>query len=218
MSTVGGEDAAESATEVQKLEKLYVWNLPWSFKASDIRELFGQCGTVKNVEMIVQKNGKSRGYAFVTMDSVMEASAAVDKFDSYKALDRIITVTYAKSLKKPSPPTPPALPAQASRDRDTQYVIYASNLSWKVRSNNLREFFSSSFKPVSARVVFDSPTGKSSGYGFVSFSTEEEAITVISELNGKELMGRPLRLKISEKKSNDEAPNGMDAEKSQLTL
>lgn len=54
-----------------------------------------------------------------------------------------------------------------------------------MRSNNLREFFSSSFKPVSARVVFDSPTGKSSGYGFVSFSTEEEAITVISELNGK---------------------------------
>lgn len=51
MSTVGGEDAAESATEVQKLEKLYVWNLPWSFKASDIRELFGQCGTVKNVEV-----------------------------------------------------------------------------------------------------------------------------------------------------------------------
>lgn len=35
------------------------------------------------MKMIVQKNGKSRGYAFVTMDSVMEASAAVDKFDSY---------------------------------------------------------------------------------------------------------------------------------------
>ncbi|KAL9419464.1 hypothetical protein AB3S75_037266 [Citrus x aurantiifolia] len=48
-------------------------------------------------------------------------------------------------------------------------------------------------------VVFESNEGRSAGYGFVSFATEEEAEAAISSLDGKELMGRPLRLKFSQK-------------------
>ncbi|KAL9422725.1 hypothetical protein AB3S75_034913 [Citrus x aurantiifolia] len=48
-------------------------------------------------------------------------------------------------------------------------------------------------------VVFESNEGRSAGYGFVSFATKEEAEAAISSLDGKELMGRPLRLKFSQK-------------------
>lgn len=68
---------------------------------------------------------------------------------------------------------------------ETRHKLYVSNLAWKVRSNNLRELFSSNFSPVSARVVFDNPSGRSAGYGFVSFATKEEAESAISELDGK---------------------------------
>lgn len=61
-----------------------------------------------------------------------------------------------------------------------------SNLAWKARSSHLRDFVSLNFKtPVSARVVFDGPSGKSGGYGFVSFATKEEAADAISALNGQ---------------------------------
>lgn len=92
---------------------------------------------------------------------------------------RIIRVEFAKNFKKPSskrPPTPTAT--------ETQNKIYVSNLAWKVRSSHLKELFSAEFNPVSAKVVFEAP-GKAAGYGFVSFSTKEEAEAAISYLDGK---------------------------------
>jgi RNA recognition motif-containing protein len=93
---------------------------------------------------------------------------------------RAIRIEFAKRFKKPSPPRPEGPPAG-----ETRHKLYVSNLAWKVRSTHLREFVSENFKPVSARVVFDAPLGRSAGYGFVSFATREEAEAVISALEGK---------------------------------
>lgn len=100
---------------------------------------------------------------------------------SQEVSGRVITVEFAKRLKKPSPPPPDSAPSGKTR-----YKLYVSNLAWEVRANHLREFFAASFKPVSTRVVFNkNPSGNSAGYGFVSFATREEAETAISDLNGK---------------------------------
>lgn len=93
---------------------------------------------------------------------------------------RIIRVEFSKAFKKPSPPLP-----LGTVNGETRHKLYVSNLAWKVRATHLREFFSANFKPVSSRVVFDSPTGRSSGYGFVSFATREEAEAAISQLDGQ---------------------------------
>ncbi|KAK7252487.1 hypothetical protein RIF29_36460 [Crotalaria pallida] len=179
--------------------KLYVYNLPWSLSSSDIKDLFAQCGTVTDVEIIKSPGGKSRGFCFVTMATGDEAMDAVNKFHSQEISGRIIQVEFAKRFKKPSPPRPPGPPPGETRN-----VIYVSNLAWKARSSHFRDFVTENFKtPVSARVVFDSASGRSAGYGFASFLTKEDADAAISALDGKELMGRPLRLKWSEKKVNE---------------
>ncbi|RDX62895.1 hypothetical protein CR513_58730, partial [Mucuna pruriens] len=210
------------------VKKLYVVNLSWSLSASDLKDLFAQCGNVTDVEVVFKlsplpllfgyiiknKDGRSRGYAFVTMASEEEAQAAVAKFDSYELSGRIIRVELAKRFKKPPPPPPPPGP----RTGETRHVIYASNLAWKARSTHLKQVFTENFKaPVSARIVFDSPSGRSAGYGFVSFLTKEDAEAAISTVDGKELMGRPLRLKFSEKKdkeagSEQDEDQGSDAQ------
>ncbi|XP_054824020.1 29 kDa ribonucleoprotein A, chloroplastic [Prosopis cineraria] len=194
------EEKPQQTQETNIKKKLCVFNLPWSLSAVDIKNLFGQCGTVTDVEIIRSKDGKSRGFAFITMASGEEAEAAIDKFDSHELSGRIIRVELAKRFKKPPPPAPPkSLPPG-----ETSHKIYASNLAWKARSSHLRAFFTENFKsPVSARVVFDSPNGRSAGYGFVSFATRDEAEAAISSLDGKELMGRPLRLKFSERTVTD---------------
>ncbi|KAK1567373.1 hypothetical protein Q3G72_011398 [Acer saccharum] len=192
--------------------KLYVFNLPWAFSVVDIKNLFGQCGTVTDVEIIKRKDGKNRNFAFVTMASGEEAQAAIDKFDAQEVLERIIRVEFAKKFKKPrSSPTSPTSPTTTSPTSstsppsppsplagETQHKLYVSNLAWKVRSSHLREFFSD-FNLVSSKVVFESNPGRSAGYGFVSFATEEEAEAAISSLDGKELMDRPIRLKFSQR-------------------
>ncbi|PKU71381.1 28 kDa ribonucleoprotein, chloroplastic isoform X2 [Dendrobium catenatum] len=161
--------------------KLYVANLPWDYSATDLQNLFGQFGHVHDVEIIKQKNGKSRGFAFVAMSSPEEAQVAIDKLDSFELLGRIIRVELAKSFTKPYSTLAPT----NSTNGETRNWIYVSNLAWKVRSVNLREFFADKFKPVSARVVFDGSSGRSAGYGFVSFATNEEVVAAISELDGK---------------------------------
>ena len=98
---------------------------------------------------------------------------------------RIIRIEFAKRFKKPSPPRPEGRSAG-----ETRHKLYVSNLAWKVRSTHLRDFFSENFKPVSARVVFDTPLGRSAGYGFVSFATNEEAESAISALDGKVIKKR----------------------------
>jgi RNA recognition motif-containing protein len=90
-------------------------------------------------------------------------------------MGRTIKVEFSKSFRKPAPPPSP----------DTivaRYKLYVSNLAWKARSSDMKEFFSQ-YNPVSANVVFDDK--KSAGYGFVSFGTKEEAETALSELDGK---------------------------------
>ncbi|XWS49264.1 hypothetical protein CRYUN_Cryun13aG0149100 [Craigia yunnanensis] len=195
---VGLEAETEKTQKSNVKRKLFVLNLPWSFTVADIKDLFGQYGNVKDVEIIKQKDGRSRNFAFVTMASGEEAQAAVDKLDSHEVSGRIIRVEFARRLKRPSAPSSqPIVPS-----RETHHKLFVYNLAWKVRSSHLREFFSA-FNPVSARVIFGTPSGQSAGYGFVSFATKEEAEAAVSTINGKELMEKPLRLKFSERKDDD---------------
>ncbi|KAL4351590.1 hypothetical protein GQ457_06G037270 [Hibiscus cannabinus] len=193
LQEAGLEAETDKTQKANVGKKLFVLNLPWSYTVADIKHLFGRCGNVTDVEIIKQKDGRNKNFAFVTMASGEEAQAAVDKLDSNEVSGRIVKVELARRFKKPAPPSPqPIVPS-----RETHHKLYVSNLAWKVRSNHLRDFFSA-FNPVSARVI----VGQSSGYGFVSFATNEEAEAALSTLNEKELMDRPIRLKFSERKED----------------
>nr|XP_043606825.1 33 kDa ribonucleoprotein, chloroplastic-like [Erigeron canadensis] len=196
------EQEHDEEGETQKEEnkrKLFVVGLPWSFTVFDVKNFFGECGTVADVEIIKREDGK-RGFAFVTMSSGEEALAVVNRFNSHELSGRILKVEYAKKFKKPTPRSPTSL-----RWNETRHKLFVSNLAWKVRATNLKQFFVG-FNPVSTRVVF-SPSGSSAGYGFISFASKEEADAALSALNEKELFGRPISLKFSEKSSDKSEVN-----------
>ncbi|KAF7018288.1 unnamed protein product [Triticum aestivum] len=188
--------AAEGDEELgETRRKLFVGNMPFTFSAAETEKLFAECGVVKDVEVIKMKDGRKRGFAFVTMATAEEAAAAAEKFDGHDVMGRIIKVEFSKSFRKPAPPPSP----------DTivaKYKLYVSNLAWKARSADLKEFFLQ-FNPVSANIVFEDR--KSAGYGFVSFGTKEEAEAALTELNGKELMERPVILRWREDKETVKA-------------
>ncbi|TVU15966.1 hypothetical protein EJB05_39511, partial [Eragrostis curvula] len=178
---------AEGKQEEQgaKRRKLYVSNLPWTLPAPEVEKLFAQCGTVKGVELIKGKDGRNRGFAFITMSTAEEAAAAVEKLNASDVKGRTIKVDFSRTFRKPAPP--PSAGTIVERHK-----LYVSNLPWKARSPDLKEFFSK-FNPLSARVVFNDK--KSAGYGFVSFGTKDEAEAALTELDGKELLERPVRVR-----------------------
>jgi RNA recognition motif-containing protein len=70
--------------------------------------------------------------------------------------------------------------------------LFVGNLAYTVTSDQLRDFFASAGTVSSASVISDRDSGRSKGFGFVEMSSDEEAQTAVSQLNGKELEGRQL--------------------------
>jgi RNA recognition motif-containing protein len=71
--------------------------------------------------------------------------------------------------------------------------IYVGNLPWTATDAELRDLFSSIGTVHSAAVVSDRETGRSRGFGFVEMD-EGDAEKAISELNGRDMGGRALRV------------------------
>ncbi|XP_020258682.1 glycine-rich RNA-binding protein 3, mitochondrial-like [Asparagus officinalis] len=72
--------------------------------------------------------------------------------------------------------------------------LFVGGLSYGTDDQSLREAFASFGEVTEARVILDRETGRSRGFGFVSFTSTEEASSAMSGLDGKELHGRMVRV------------------------
>ena len=78
--------------------RLYVGNLSFDASESDLFELFNGVGQVQNAEVVTYKhNQRSKGFAFVQMQSVEEAKRAVEELHDKEFLGRKLVVSGAKS-------------------------------------------------------------------------------------------------------------------------
>jgi len=71
--------------------------------------------------------------------------------------------------------------------------IYVGNLPWSADENGLRELFAAIGEVQSAAVITDRETGRSRGFGFIEMD-DSDADKAISQLNGQDMDGRPLRV------------------------
>ena len=80
---------------------------------------------------------------------------------------------------------------------------YVGNLSPEVTDKTIREAFTSFGEVTSARVIKDRYTGQSRGFGFVEMPVQSQAQTAIKTLNGKELMGKEIRVSEARPRRDD---------------
>lgn len=73
---------------------------------------------------------------------------------------------------------------RGGRSFDSSNRVYVGNLSWGVDDLSLRELFSEQGKVVDAKVVYDRDSGRSRGFGFVTYSSATEVNNAIDSLNG----------------------------------
>ncbi|KAE8731578.1 31 kDa ribonucleoprotein [Hibiscus syriacus] len=76
--------------------------------------------------------------------------------------------------------------------------VYVGNLSWGVDDTTLENLFSEQGSVVEAKVVYDRESGRSRGFGFVTYNSAEEVDRAIRSLNGSDLDGRPIRVTVAE--------------------
>ena len=86
--------------------KLYVGNLPYSVRDSDLEQAFGQFGTVQSAKVMMDReSGRSKGFGFVEMSSPAEAQAAIAGLNGQEHGGRGLVVNEARPMEPRGPRT-----------------------------------------------------------------------------------------------------------------
>ena len=84
--------------------KLYVGNLPYTFRDQDLEQTFSQFGAVQSAKVMMERDtGRSKGFGFVEMGSDAEAQAAIQGAHGQNHGGRDLVVNEARPME-PRPP------------------------------------------------------------------------------------------------------------------
>jgi cold-inducible RNA-binding protein len=93
-----------------------------------------------------------------------------------------------------------ALPRGVRRSVSVSKKLFVGGLSWGTTDEGLHGAFSRFGEIVEAKVITDRETGRSRGFGFVTFANDEGATNAVNEMNGTELDGRTIKVNEAEDK------------------
>jgi hypothetical protein len=84
--------------------KLYVGNLPYSFRDEDLQQAFAAHGSVSSAKVMMERDtGRSKGFGFVEMGSDAEAQTAINAMNGQQFGGRGLVVNEARPME-PRPP------------------------------------------------------------------------------------------------------------------
>lgn len=162
---------------------------------SYLHSCFAHTGQVLSVKVIRNKQtGQSEGYGFIEFYSRAAAEKVLQSFNGTLMPNteqpfRLNWATFSTGEKR--------------SESGSDISIFVGDLAADVTDAVLQETFSSRFTSVkAAKVVIDSNTGRSKGYGFVRFSDENERSRAISEMNGVYCSSRPMRVGVATPKKS----------------
>ncbi|XP_058923144.1 polyadenylate-binding protein 4-like [Kogia breviceps] len=174
---------------------MFIKNLDKSIDNKTLYEHFSSFGKILSSKVMSDDHG-SRGYAFVHFQNQITADRTIQEMNGALLKDCRLFVGRFKSRK----------------DWEAELQNKASELTNEKKNNfrddmddeRLREVFSKYGKTLSVKVMTDS-SGKSKGFGFVSFDSHEAAKKAAEEINGKDINGQLLFVGRAQKKAERQA-------------
>ncbi|KAG6711453.1 hypothetical protein I3842_05G054000 [Carya illinoinensis] len=181
-----------SADEVKTI---WIGDLHHWMDESYLHNCFAHTGEVSSVKVIRNKQtGQSEGYGFVEFFSHSTAEKVLQSYNGAVMPNteqpfRLNWATFSAGDKR--------------SDVGSDLSIFVGDLAADVTDAMLQETFASRYPSVKgAKVVIDSNTGRSKGYGFVRFGDESERSRAITEMNGMYCSSRPMRLGVATPKKS----------------
>ncbi|GFY97101.1 poly(A) binding protein 6 [Actinidia rufa] len=191
----------KKAYEEPKFTNLYVKNFGEDVTEDTLREKFSEFGKVRNVLVMKDAEGKSKGFGFVNFESHEEAKTAVEALNGAVIGSEKLFV--GKAQKKAERKE---LLKREYKEMTNSHIVkskasnlYVKNLDVSIDDRKLEEHFSSFGKVTSAKVMRHD-NGVHKGFGFVSFSTPDEAKKALDALHGTIFQGRSLYVAIAQPK------------------
>jgi RNA recognition motif-containing protein len=86
--------------------------------------------------------------------------------------------------------------------------LFVGGLSWDTTDAGLRKAFASYGEITEAKVITERDTGRSRGFGFVTFARDEDAKTAVAKMHGTSLDGRTITVNEAQERSSREGGRG----------
>ncbi|RMX55713.1 hypothetical protein pdam_00016042 [Pocillopora damicornis] len=164
-----------------KKTSLYVGNLDRRCTEQFVKDIFSKCGKVVRCKMI-NASSSTDPYCFVEFEKRKDAEYALCAMNNRTVYDKNIKVNWATNNT-----------GGMRKDTSNHYHIFVGDLDPEIENEGLYKAFSAFGQVSDCRVVKDTTSGKSKGYGFVSFVKKEDAEKAMREMKGQQLKGRNIR-------------------------
>lgn len=163
-----------------EVSEIYVGSLSWNATEDDVYELFRAFGTIENVKLLYNDQGKSRGNGFVKFANPEDAQAALGA-NGTELKGRAIRV----NLSGDKPVRPPGGEAPSN-------TVFVRNLSYSTSEDAINGFFARCGTINQVRVSRDFD-GNSKGFAHIEFTSQKSAEAAV-KLSGQKLEGRQVNV------------------------
>ncbi|THG95854.1 hypothetical protein EW026_g5873, partial [Hermanssonia centrifuga] len=180
---------------------IYVKNLDPEVTQEEFTQLFEQFGLVTSAVVSVDDEGKSKGFGFVNFENHEEAQQAVDALHDSDYKGRKLFVSRAQKKAEREEELRRSY-EQAKMEKMSKYQgvnLYIKNLDDEIDDERLRAEFEPFGSITSAKVMRDDK-GTSKGFGFVCFSSPDEATKAVAEMNNKMIGAKPLYVSLAQRR------------------
>ncbi|XP_045421637.1 polyadenylate-binding protein 1-like [Lemur catta] len=199
------EREAELGARAKEFTNVYIKNFGEDMDDERLKDLFGKFGPALSVKVMTDESGKSKGFGFVSFERHEDAQKAVDEMNGKELNGKRIYVGRAQKKVERQTELKRKF-EQMKQNRLTRYQgvnLYVKNLDDGIDDECLRKEFSPFGTITSAKVMMEG--GHSKGFGFVCFSSPEEATKAVTEMNGRIVATKPLYVALAQRKEERQA-------------
>ncbi|GFP90799.1 polyadenylate-binding protein 7 [Phtheirospermum japonicum] len=189
-----------------KYTNLYVKNLDTGISEEVLKEKFSQYGRIVSLVISKDENGSSRGFGFVNFENPDDAKRAVEALHGSKLGSKVLYVARAQKKSERDEVLRRQF-EEKKKERLMKYQasnVYVKNIDDDVTDDELKKYFSQCGTITSVKIMRDDK-GVSKGFGFVCFSTPEEANKSVYTFHGFILRRKPLYVAIAQRKEDRQA-------------
>ncbi|KAK0249983.1 hypothetical protein B0A54_15166 [Friedmanniomyces endolithicus] len=179
---------------------LFIGGLSWDVDEEWLGREFEEYGEMEGVRIITDREtGKSKGFGYIQFKDLDSAIKAQENRNGYEINGRNIRVDFSEPRGEKNGATP----QQRSANRADKYgdapkepssTLFVGNVSFEADESSLSELFAEHGGIKSVRLPTDRETGAIKGFGYVEFTSIEEATAAYEACNGADVAGRAIRL------------------------
>lgn len=179
-------------------------------RSRDLEEFFSAVGKVREVRLIMDnKTRRHKGIAYIEFYDISSVPLAL-ALNGHKLCDHpiIIQPTHAEKNRAAASTT------SVQRGVSGPMRLYVGSLHFNITEEMLKGIFEPFGRIDKIELMKDPETGRSKGYGFITFHDGEDAKKALEQLNGFELAGRPMKVNYVTERSDNmvQGPSILDSD------